>query len=234
MVTVVGNQKNSIKKALEWALRSCDGKGLKEYLPADTVAYLEARKDKAAGEVSGMQSYTARVEAYLQARLAGNLSAEEVKALHEEGTYLTLRTNNGIPADELATLLRLVKEDDEIFSTLVDHVANQTIADMQTRHSQNRNPTDSGATPRRVALPSDQYRPVRKAREFADTFGKAVDATITAWQKFQRPPRRHAVAHMQLTTPPFRRTGNYCYKLNLADVDVTARSFTGGTGWRRS
>lgn len=87
MVTVVGGQKNSIKKALDWALRSCVGKGLKEYLPADTVAYLEARKDEeAAGEVLGMQSYTARVEAYLQARLAGNLSAEEVKALHEEGT----------------------------------------------------------------------------------------------------------------------------------------------------
>jgi len=232
MVAVTGSQKDSIKKALDWALRSCDGKGLKQYLPADTLPLIEARKDKAAGEILGMQSYTAKVEAYIQARLARTLSAKEVKALHEEGTYLTLRINNGIPVDELAVLLRLVKSDDVIFSTLVDHVANRTIADMQTRYTQNQNSNVPETTPKRSVLPSDQYRSIRKAKAFADTFGKAVDAVITDWQKTNRVPRQPRVIHTTVSAPPIRNTGKYLYKLNLADVGVTNRSFTSGLSKR--
>lgn len=225
MVTITGAKKDSVNKALEWAMRCCDGKGLRPYAPAEKLPFLVARADKTASEVLQIPAYTNMIETYIQERVAGRFTPEEVKALHKNGTYLTFRLTNGIPAKELKVLVQTVKKDDPTFTTLVDHVANRTITDMQTRYTEaetpnnNSNPTKNK---KRTVLPSDQYRAVRFA--FADPFGKAVDAIITEWRKSKRVKK--------VSLEPVRKTGTYRCRLNLADVGVTSRSFTSGTGKR--
>ncbi|KAK5093401.1 hypothetical protein LTR70_004761 [Exophiala xenobiotica] len=232
MVTITGGCKDSVKKALEWAMRCCDGKGLRSYIPAENLPFLVARADKAASEVLQMSAYTNKIGTYIQQRLAGRFTPEEVKALHKKGTYLTLRLDSGIPAEELKVLLQTVKEDDPTFTALVDHVANRTITDMQTRYTEDQNPNNNSkpTQKKRTILPSDQYRGVRFA--FPDPFGNAVDAIITEWQKSKRVTDKNRVTHKNVSLQPVRKTGKYQYKLNLAEVGVTSRSFTSGTGKR--
>lgn len=233
---ITGGRKGSVRKALEWALRSCDGKGLKPYTPAKTNPFLEAHHDKVAAEVLKMPAYASRVEAYIQARLTKNLSTEEVKGLHEEGTYLGYRLNDGIPAGELAILLGFVGVVEPTYVTLIEHVANRTITDMQKRYEQGQIKDSSdfsglknnSLNNKRTALPSDQYNPVRQA--FAEPFGKGVNEIITEWQESVRATRRPAVIHKTVSATPVRNTGKYRHKLDLAEIGVTSRSYAGRRG----
>lgn len=236
-VTITGGAMASVKQALKWALSSCDGKGLKSYAPGVDAPIVQARDDEIAGRLLDMPSFVTRVDTYIRARLSkGLLSEKEVHKLHYNGNYLEYRLAGGIPAQELAFLLKVVTAEHATFDIITQHVADHTTHDMQAKYNAKHNPTATNSTENHVITtknhvryPSDAYISVRKA--FPDPFGKAVDAKICAWQKMiaaQRQPPPPVLVHKEVSLPQVRKTGKYKFKLDLADVGVTGRSFIGG------
>ena len=184
-ITIIGAPFPSVQKVFRWMLKSCDGKGFRQYEPEynSLPPLISAYSDRVAAENVGVSSLMSQIDVYIKARLAGALSKDEVEYLYILSKYFSYRRpHHDIPASEIDTLLRISYLDPSRFETLVIYVSDRVWAHMQLEQTQN----DKAATGQVITVQertdlchvrqaADQYQILRNENA---KFGAAVNRVI--------------------------------------------------------